>query len=144
MRALRNAEDANQIADPAIRALVLQRFDELSQIEDYTLEELGTFWLIEPGDSIDAIEANAGCWIRASLFSDAQYGDPDYSPCHEFLEAHATCWEAVWIFNDAGFGTILFIPRHESGLDETLIAYCLEYATPAQTSEEASHAALHP
>lgn len=144
MRALHNEDDLDGIADPGIRALVGQRFKELGAIEDYSLDELGTFWLIEPGDTVEAIEVATGCWINSSLFSDCRYGEPDYSPCHEVLEAHPSCWEAVWIFNDGGFGAILFIPSHQPGIDETLLAYCKEFATPAALPQEGNHAAVRP
>lgn len=144
MRALHNDTDVAGIADPGIRALVGQRFKELGEIEDYSLDELGTFWLIEPGDTIEAIEAASGCWINSSIFDDCRYGDPDYSPSFEVLEAHPTCWEVVWVFNDAGFGAVLFIPNNQPSIDTTLLAYCREFATPAPTLEETGHAAVRP
>lgn len=127
MRQLRNEDDLAGISDPVIQALVRLRFAQLAEYDDYTLDELGSFWLVEPGDDFSTIEAISGCPIGSDLFYDVSYGHPDFSPSFEVLENHATCWELVWIFNDGGYGTALFVPKQPE-VDAQVQRFCREFA----------------
>lgn len=130
MLLLRKPEETAQIEDAYIRALLDQRFQEIT-IEGYTYEELGLFVLVEPGDTVADIEQASGAWITAGLFGDSRYGDPDFAPCFEFLERHVGhCFELVEIMNDAGYGVIVIIPEVD-GIDEELMRFCHQYAEVA-------------
>jgi len=119
-----------QVGNPAIRALLDRRFRELSAEEPYDPEVIGYFVLVEPGDSMAAIEAETGCWLLTSPFSDGCYGDEDYAPCFEVLEEHPACYEIVFVFNDGGYGIVLLVPKVE-GIDAELLHFCGQYAMPA-------------
>lgn len=127
MRQLRNEDDLAGVCDPAIQSLVRLRFAQLAEYDDYTLDELGTFWLVEPGDDFAMIEAISGCPIGIDLFHDVPYGHPDFSPSFEVLETHATCWELAWVFNDGGYGAALFIPK-QLEIDAQVQRFCREFA----------------
>lgn len=130
MRLLRNPEDTGQVEDAYIRALLDQRFEEIT-IEGFTYEELGLFVLVEPGDTVVDIEQASGVWITAGLFGDSRYGDPDFAPCFEFLERHVGhCFELVEIMNDAGYGVIVIVPEVD-GIDDELMRFCHQYAEVA-------------
>lgn len=129
MRRLHTPDDLASIADMSLSGVILQRFTELTAYDDYTFDELAEFWLIEPGDTVESLEAATKAPIAKGWFSDARYPDPDFSPAWEVLEAHATCYEMVFITNDAGYGIVLWIPQY--GTDATLLAMCQHYATPA-------------
>lgn len=130
MRLLRNPEDTAQVEDAYIRALLDQRFQEIT-IEGYTYEDLGLFVLVEPGDTVADIEQASGAWITTGLFGDTRYGDPDFAPCFEFLERHmGHCFELVEIMNDAGYGVIVIIPEVD-GIDEELMRFCYQYSEVA-------------
>ena len=129
MRRLHTPDDLEGIADEALRRVIRQRFTELAAYDDYTFDELAEFWLVEPGDTVESLEASTKAPIAQDWFSDARYPDPDFSPAWEVLEAHPTCYEMVFITNDAGYGIVLWIPQY--GTDATLLAMCQRYATPA-------------
>lgn len=129
MLILRNPAAVREVSDPAIAALLALRFDQLSSDEPYDPDIHGFFIVVEPGDTVSALEAISGCWITRGLFSDARYGEPDFSPCFEVLEEHPFCWEMVFVLNDGGYGVLFAIPK--SGIDDELLRFCREYAVPA-------------
>jgi hypothetical protein len=145
MRVLRDPDLASMIEDEALRALVAQRFLEIAQDEPYDPDVYGYFIVLEPGDSVAALEKEVGWPILGSVFNDTRFGDPDFSPCFEFLEEHEqpACYEMVFIINDGGFGIDLFIPKAQ-GMDPGLIAFCEAYAVPvppaAKLMDEVRHA----
>ena len=129
MRRLHTPDDLEGIADEALRRVIRQRFTELAAYDDYTFDELAEFWLVEPGDTVESLEAATKAPIAQDWFSDARYPDPDFSPAWEVLEAHLTSYEMVFITNDAGYGIVLWIPQRST--DATLLAMCQHYATPS-------------
>jgi len=132
MRVLRDPTLASTIEDPALRALVAQRFVEIAQGEPYDPDIFGYFVVAEPGDSVEALEAETGCPILKGLFDDTRFGEPGFAPSFEFLEEHTcpACYEAVFILNDGGFAIALFVPKQPE-IDRQLLAMCETYATPA-------------
>lgn len=129
MRRLHTPDDLASIADTSLSGVILQRFTELAAYDDYTFDELAEFWLVEPGDTVESLEASTKAPIAQGWVSDARYPAPDFSPAWEVLEAHPTCYEMVFITNDAGYGIVLWIPQY--GTDATLLAMCQHYATPS-------------
>lgn len=128
MLTLRDPSHVDQIADPDIRALATQRFREVSVDEPYDPDVLGPFVVTEPGDTLETIEAETGCWLSTSMFNEnVRYGDDGYVPSFEFLEEHPACFEVCFIFNDDGYGTLLFVGKTEN-MDPTLLHFCREYA----------------
>ena len=135
MLILRDPAHVDQIADLGIRALAVQRFREVSVDEPYDPDVLGPFVVVEPGDTLETIEAATSCWMSSSLFDEnVRYGDDGYVPAFEFLEEHPACFEACFIFNDGGYGTLLFVSKAEN-MDPTLLRYCQEFATPADQGD---------
>ena len=135
MRVLRDPVLVSTIEDEALRALVAQRFVEIAHDEPYVPEVYGYFILIEPGDSVAALEEEAGWPILGSVFNDARFGDAGFTPSFEFLEEHErpACYEMVFILNDGGFGIDLFIPK-VPGMDAQLLDFCQTYAVPVPTA----------
>ncbi|MFZ2171441.1 MAG: hypothetical protein WAW61_17605, partial [Methylococcaceae bacterium] len=95
--------------------------------EPYDPDEHGFFILVEPGDTSEQIEMATGYSLLKSLFSDTEYGDPDFSPDFEYLEDQGGFYEAVFIFTDSGFGVVIIIPKEE-GIDGRILELCSEYA----------------
>ena len=138
MLTLRDPAHVDQITDPGIRALAAQRFREVSVDEPYDPDVLGPLVVAEPGDTLETIEAETGCWLCSSLFDEhVRYGDEGYVPSFEFLEEHPACFEVVFIFNDGGYGTILFVSKAEN-MDPRLLRYCREFAEPAYQGDTTS------
>lgn len=119
----------SSIHDPGIRHLVEQRFAEICAEEAYDYDLHGYMIVVEPGDSVDALEKECSCPILRDLFDENHFGDPDFVPAFETLEDHCCCYEMVFIMTDeAGVG--IFIPKMK-GVDTELLAMCAEYAAPA-------------
>ena len=129
MRRLHTPDDLGCITDTVLSGVIRQRFAELSTYDDFTFDELAEFWLVEPGDTVETLEAAAQVPIAHGWCSDARYPDPDFAPSWEVLEAHATCFEMVFVTSDSGYATVLWILA--AGTDPTLLAMCAEHATPA-------------
>ena len=126
---LRDPSALNQVEDTYIQSLIAQRFQEIT-IDGYDYDELGMFVLAQPGDTIADLEKASGIWISTGLFTEAAYGDPDFSPSHEVLEEHpGRCWEMVHILNDSGYGVITIVPD-VVGIDPELLRFCKEFAVP--------------
>ena len=81
--------DPSSITHPDIRRLVQQRFSEIENCQAI---------LVEPGDSIAALEQAIEWPILGNLFDDTRYGNEDFAPSFEALEDHGYCYEMVFIF----------------------------------------------
>ena len=130
MLVLRDPSIASSIADNGIRELVEQRFKDICDGEKYEADLHGFMIVVEPGDSVDVLEAESGCPILRSYIGNARYGDPEFKPVFECLEEHETCYEMVFVPGDGDFGIVIFIPKQE-GIDPDLLAMCAAYAEPA-------------
>ena len=130
MLILRGPALVSSINDPAIRALVEQRFTEIQAGEPYDYDTHGYSIVVEPGDTVEALENETGYPILGSLFDDSRFGDPEYAPSFEALDEHASCYEMLFILNDEGFGITFFIPK-AAGIDSDLLSLCSLYAVPA-------------
>ena len=139
MRRLHTPDDLAGIADEALARVIRQRFTELAAYDDYPFDELAEFWLVEPGDTVEALEAATQMPIAHGWFNDARYPDPDFSPSWEVLETHPTAVEMVFVTNDAGYGVVLWIPA--TGSDTTLLRMCAQYTCPAPPVENVKDAA---
>ena len=133
MRRLHTPDDLAGLDDPALDDVIRQRFAELATYDDFTFDELAEFWLVEPGDTVETLEAAAQVPIAHGWFSDTRYPAPDFAPAWEVLEAHDSGYEMVFVTNDAGYGTVLWIPK--VGTAPALLAMCAEYATPSPQTE---------
>ena len=139
MRRLHTPDDLAGLDDPALGDVIRQRFAELATYDDFTFDELAEFWLVESGDTVEALEEAIHLPIAHGWFSDARYPDPDFAPAWEVLEAHASGFEMVFVTSDSGYGTVLWIPQQ--GTDPTLLAMCAEYATSAPPAEHSAEVA---
>ena len=130
MLILRDPAMARSITDPDIRGLVEQRFAEICAGEPYDYDSHGYTIVVEPGDSVAALEEESSCPILHNPFENIRFGDPDFAPSCEAFEEHSGCYEMVFVLNDDGFGIEIFIPKTK-GIDADLLAMCAMYATPA-------------
>ena len=130
MLVLRDPSEAIAITDPQLRDLIEQRFEDICDGDDFDPDLHGHFIVVEPGDSVEALEKESGCPILRSYIGNARYGDPEFKPVFECLEEHDACYEMVFVPGDGDFGIVIFIPSLE-GIDPDLLAMCAEYAEPA-------------
>jgi hypothetical protein len=114
---LRDPQQITQVIQPDIQAFLRQRFREL---KPYDPDEHGFFILVEPDDSIAALEAETGY--------------PLLDPCFEYIADHGRFFEMTYLITDSGFGLSVIIPNSES-IDGRLLALCAEYAEPFHPSQ---------
>ena len=132
MLVLRSPDDASRIADPEIRNLVKLRFAQVCSGETYDPDRHGYMLVVEPGDTVEAIERESGCPMLRNTFDDARFGDPEFTPAAEVIEEHSNCYELVFIFSDDG-GVEIFVPKVD-GIDPELLAMCRQFAVPARAA----------
>ncbi len=130
MLILRDPALTSRISNPAIRKLAELRFAQVCAGEPYDYDQHGYMIVVEPGDSVDALEKETGCSILHDPFSETHYGDPDFGTSFEILEEHHECYEMLFITNDDGFGITVWIPKKE-GVEADLLVMCAEYGVPA-------------
>ena len=126
MQVIRNPADAANIADPAIRQMILQRIDAIASDEPYDATQHGYFVIIESGDTSDAIAAQVGFDVLTNRWTGLRYDHADYTPAFEILEEYQTCWDLLFIQDDSGYGIELFLPKTIEIPD--LVAMCQRYA----------------
>lgn len=133
MRRLRTPDDTATLTDEVLRHVILQRLAELAEVDGGSFDELAEFWLVEPSDTLERLEVATGLPIAHGWCSDARYPESDFAPAWDVLEAHASGFEMVFVTSDSGYGTVLWIPSADT--DQTLLAMCAEYASPAAQTE---------
>lgn len=94
------------LPDSAIKALLQQRRGQLLA-DGLALSEIVNWLIVEPGDTLAAIEAAAGFPLA-----------PD--PPWEWVLDHSGLREAPIITDDTGFGIVLIVPDSE-GIDSELL-----------------------
>lgn len=119
------ARALDQPIDRDLKRLLARRRDQLLADTggDCDLKELALFVVVEPGDSLPAIEEAAGY----PVVTDGGF---------EWVERHGRWFEAVTILSDDGFGTVLVVPDSQ-GVDATLLECLREEAEPEQPSTAA-------
>lgn len=130
MLILRDPALASSIADPEIRGLVEQLFIDICDGEPYEYDLHGYMIVVEPGDTVEALEKESNCPILHNRNGDVRFGDPAYAPSFEFVAEHVGCYEMVFVLDDSGFGVDFFIPK-TGVIDAELLALCARYAEPS-------------
>jgi hypothetical protein len=120
------------ITDPDVRRLVWTRFHQITAGQAYDYDRHGELLVVEPGDSVAALEEESGCPILYNPFDGTRFGDPGFAPMFEAIEEHPGCFEVVAILNDDGFGVALFVPK-QPGIDPELLGMCARHAQPARS-----------
>lgn len=81
-----------------LQDVLMCRRDQITEDGQYDLSEVAHVIVIEPGDTLGAVETEAGMPLT---------DDPPF----EFIERHPGGWsEAVIILSDDGFGLAFFVP----------------------------------
>jgi hypothetical protein len=123
---VRNQQSTHQISNPATRELVLQRINDLGG-EAFDTQAIGYFLLIDPGDTIESIQAQVGFNILHNRFTGIRFDATSFTPSFEFIEEFVSCYDMVFVLDGSGYGVELFVPR-EAGIDADLLAMCRMYA----------------
>jgi hypothetical protein len=126
MIVLRDPKSVELIPSPVIREFVQQRFELMSDGDNYDPEEHGYFIVIDVGDQADDVESATGCPLLTSWFNDAHFGDADFAPMFEYVEDHGSFYEIVYILNDGGFAQVVVVPKL-LGIDPRLSKLCADF-----------------
>lgn len=84
------------MTDTTLKRILTDRVEQLAEYDGYDLGELAHLLIVQPGDTLEAIEAALG-------FS------PISNLC-EMLSDHGGWFEAVFILSDDGFGWVVLVP----------------------------------
>lgn len=110
MKIITDAAAINAVTDTDLRA-ILERYADMM--------ELATIYIVEPGDTLEALEAERG-WPF------------EY---YEFIHHHASGWlEGVWIISDDGTGHVV-LAFDSPDTDQSLLMTVLAGAVPADQPE---------
>lgn len=121
------ARALNQPIDPQLKQLLMLRRDQLAEFQDLT--EIAHFVIVEPGDSLGALERELGFSVFQNPVDGRRFGDPEFSPGWEWLADHGHCFEMVFVYTDDGFGHVVIVPN-EPGIDPELLRLCQAYSEP--------------
>ncbi len=114
MLSIRNSADLARaftgMMDPVLRSLLTTRRDQWLDGADIDLSELVHVIIVQHGDTLAAVEAEAGVPIATNLVDGSRLGDPAFVTSFEWVQRHPGWLEAVMILSDDGFGIALFVP----------------------------------
>ena len=114
--------------DQAMCQLLTERLAFYAEYEDLELSELFKLILIEPGDTLEELDAEFNGGFLINQFSGRRIGDDGFRPCFETLEEHPTFYDMVFCEGDAGFGVEVIVPK-ASDIDTRLLSLCAQFAT---------------
>ena len=98
------------LGDDQVKELLALRRDQLLSNYAGDLGEIAHFIVVEPGDTLAAIEHAAAVPFATNLSDGTRLGDADFTDNFEHATDHGGWFEAVMVLNDDGFALVLFIP----------------------------------
>ncbi len=104
MHIVRDLKSTHQISNPAIRELVKQRIQGLSE-QGLAIEDVGHYVVADASDTVATIEQHLGVSIST----------------YELIEEFPSCFDLVYVLDQAGTGVELFVPKEEV-IDTDLLA----------------------
>lgn len=111
--------------DIRLKQLLIERRDQLAEFDD--LSEIARFIIVQPGDSLDALETELGFSVFRNPVDGRLFGDPEFSPGWEWIADHGHCFEMVFVYTDDGYGHVVIAPKGP-GIDPELLCLCQAYA----------------
>jgi hypothetical protein len=122
MIVIRTAEDMARALDspldPELLNLLQVHRARLAEWQDYDLQDLALFVIVQPPDTLADIEG-ACSWRLVQVGG----GAATFAICPEIIQRHAGWIEVTFILSDDGFGLVLLVSIAE-GTNPTLLAAC--------------------
>ena len=109
MQVVRDRAAVAAITDAPLRAIIEERVQSLDEFNDHELDELVMFVVVQPGDTLEALDAQLGFSVLGAT--------------PELIEEHAGYFEVVFIVSDDGYGVELFVPI-DAEVPPELLAMC--------------------
>ena len=117
------------LIDPNLKAILLGRLALLyPEFSDWDLADLANFIVVEPGDSIEAIELELGISPFVNLVDGKRFPDTAFQPSWEFCIARKGYYDLTFVLSDSGLGIILLVPDRDGVVPE-LQSMLKAYAT---------------
>ena len=115
--------------DPDLKTILLNRLALLyPEFADWGLSDLAHFIVVEPGDSIEAIEHELGISPFVNLVDGMRFPDPAFAPSWEFCIARAGYYDLTFVLSDSGLGIVLLVPDRD-GVPPELLELIMAYVT---------------
>ena len=114
----------DDIVDHTLAQLLTTRRQQLHGYGE--LSELGSFAIVQSGDTLAAIEAALELSIATNFVDGKRFGDPDFMPSWESIERYSGWFALTYILTDDGFGHVVIVPDAE-GIDPILLELCRAY-----------------
>ena len=115
--------------DPVLKAILLDRLELLADFSEWDLADLAHFIIVEPEDSIEAIESELGINPLVNIVDDARFPDVAFEPSFEFCISRKGYFDLTYALCDAGLAVVLLVPDQD-GIEPTLLELCRKYAKP--------------
>lgn len=116
--------------DPALNSILQERLALLyPEFSDWDLSDLAHFIVVEPGDSIEAIEQEL-TFSPLVCFEGYRYPDQRFTTgLWEFCIDRNGYFDLTFCRSDAGLANCLLVPDRDD-IEPTLLELCRLYATP--------------
>lgn len=96
---------------PGLKTILLARLELLAEfLSDWDLGDLAHFVVVEPGDTMAAIEVELGISPFENLVDGLRYPDPAFEPSWEFCIARNGYYDVTFALCDSGLGLVLLVP----------------------------------
>jgi len=110
--------------DLQLKQLLIERRDQLGG----DIVGIARFIVVQPGDSLVALETALGFSVLQNQTDGRRFGDPEFTPSLEWLADHDHCFEVVFIMTDDGFAHVVLV-ENSPGVDPHLLKLCQMYVT---------------
>ena len=117
---------ATSFPDHAFRTLLWLRINQPENSYCVDLGDLVHSLVVQPGGTLDAIEAELGFSMHVDFVDEARDGESDFTPSWEWIECHDDWFELAYVLSADGFGWIVFIQDND-GVYPKLHSLCRTY-----------------
>ena len=125
MRVLRCPNDTvreiESTIDPAVAQLLARQIQFMSEDEG---EESLTVLMVEPGDTLEELDAALYHQLLVNDYSGRRYDDAGFIPCFETLLEHPTFYEMFLVEGGGEVGISVLIPKSPE-TDQEILALCV-------------------
>lgn len=117
-------EAVNGSLHPTLKPLFAKRIKQLNA--DADIGETVHFIIVEPGDQPEQLDRELGFPLFTNPIDGTCFGEPDFTPSHEWVQDHGRWIEIVFMLTDA-FGIVVFV-EDDPGQHFDIHMYAIEYA----------------
>lgn len=114
--------------DADLKTILLDRLAQLfPEFSDWDLADLAHFVVVEPRDTIEAIERELGISPFVNLVDGIRYPEPGFEPSWEHCVARTGYFDLTFALTDSGQGICLLVPDDDD-VDPELLKLIREYS----------------